>query len=167
MRETWRLVPGFEQLYQVSSIGRVRSIKYTRIRYLVPIDRSKNRYLAVRLGKNGKARFYSIHRLVLMAFHRMPVGKELAAHLNGDPSDNRVQNLKWASYSENEAHKELHGTKVRGVKSKQAKLTDEKVREMRALYASGMKKAHIAKRFGVTKQTAFRVIVGTSWAHVI
>jgi hypothetical protein len=113
MREVWKDIPGFEQQYQVSNLGRVRSLprivmrKHRFMKKLVPFEykgkvlSAKPKecgHLNVSLGAN-KTRL--VHRLVLLAcVGEAPVGCE-ARHLNGIPHDNRLENLKWDTRLEN------------------------------------------------------------------
>ncbi len=112
----WVPIPGHEGSYEVSHLGRVRSIDR------VIIDRNGKRYrrrgqtlrtwpergyLCVRLGIG---RQYAVHRLVLLAFvGPCPEGQE-ALHQNGDPSDPRLTNLRWGTHSENQLDQVRHGT---------------------------------------------------------
>lgn len=94
--ETWRRVPGITG-YLVSDAGRVMSTRREQVRILRP-GRLRKGYLGVNLGRS-----YRVHRLVLEAFvGPCPEGQE-ARHLNGDPADNRLENLAWGTSSENKA----------------------------------------------------------------
>lgn len=95
--EEWRAVVGYEGVYLVSSIGRVKN-SYGRI--LKP-DIARNGYPRVKFFDNKK---YQIHRLVAMAFIPNPDNKETVNHKNGVKTDNRVENLEWNTYSENSKH---------------------------------------------------------------
>ena len=116
MNENWRPIPGYEGVYEVSDLGRVRSLdridaRGRRIcgRALRPgITRSG--HLQVNLCLDGKRRWTYVHRLVLMTFvGPAPEGME-GCHGNGRPADNRLANLRWASQSENNRDRVRHGT---------------------------------------------------------
>ena len=98
VREVWKDIPHYEGLYQVSSLGRVWSIRSQK--YLKPLE--TNGYLRVALyGRNGKAKKELIHRLVGMAFIPNPENKPQINHLNEIKYDNRVENLEWSTSKEN------------------------------------------------------------------
>lgn len=112
MKEIWKDIPGYEGLYQVSNMGRVRSLGRTIIykdgqkhfykgKILSPGNGSTG-YLHVRLGSKGREA--GIHRLVAEAFIPNPDGKIDVNHINGVKSDNRVNNLEWCTRAENMKH---------------------------------------------------------------
>lgn len=96
VNEIWKDIPGYENLYQISSLGRVKSLKRNKL--LTPYRPSQKGYSQVFLGRGN---MYRIHRLVAMAFIPNPDNKPCIDHINGDRLDNRVENLRWVTYSEN------------------------------------------------------------------
>jgi hypothetical protein len=123
--ERWLPVPGYEGLYEVSDQGRVRSLdrrvatargdRITRGQVLKP---SPSRgYQIVPLSKKGVARRTSVHLIVLAAFvGPRPSGLE-CCHGNGVRSDNRLENLRWDTRSENQRDAVRHGTNSRVVRT--------------------------------------------------
>ena len=101
MGEIWKDVEGYEGLYQVSNLGRVRSL-YTN-RQLKKISTSTG-YHAVGLYKDGRSKRCSVHRLVAQAFLPNPERKATVNHKNGDKHDNCADNLEWATHEENQRH---------------------------------------------------------------
>lgn len=111
--ETWKPVKGFEGLYEVSDLGRVKSLIADRngrktsgfsSRILKPGSDGCG-YLRVRLtGHDGNLHQWLVHRLVLIAFVGEEKGKPQANHINGIKSDNRLENLEWVTRSENMIH---------------------------------------------------------------
>lgn len=108
--EIWTDVVGFEGLYMVSNMGRVKSLSklsnnkryITDEKILSPRVCGKQReYLAVALTSNGKTKQYKIHRLVAMAFIPNPEGYNEINHKDEDKGNNRVDNLEWCSRSYN------------------------------------------------------------------
>lgn len=99
MKEMWKPISNYEEFYEISSMGRIKSLRCNKI--LHPVLVNKPPYPAIRLHRNGKRKSYLIHRLVLEAFQgECPEGKE-ASHLNDIKTDNRLENLQWMTRSEN------------------------------------------------------------------
>ena len=92
MEEIWKDIPEYEGLYQVSNLGRVKSLMFNKEKILKQAN--TNGYLQVRLCKN-KIKKFLVHQLVSMAFlNHKPCGFNLVIdHINDNPSDNRVENL--------------------------------------------------------------------------
>ena len=118
--EVWKPVPGYEGHYSVSSLGRVRSESRTitnknghrrRIPEIIltPEKIWIGGHLRVELSKNSKHKKRYVHRLVLETFvGEAPPGTQ-ACHWNDDPEDNRLENLRWGTLSENTLDKVRNG----------------------------------------------------------
>lgn len=116
---TWRPVPGWEQFYEVSDDGQVRSFDYVKVggkgsRQLIPAGPvstwvTPNGYTAVSLYRRGRRRVASVHALVCEAFiGPRPDGHEVR-HLDGDPSNNVLANLTYGTPRENALDTIRHG----------------------------------------------------------
>lgn len=126
MKEEWRAVFGYEGIYEVSNMGKVRSLdridisgrkRNGTILQAVKVGHASRKYLAVSLSKDGVAKKTKIHRLVAEAFIPNPENKPEVNHLSEDKTDNRVENLCWATSKENMNH----GTRTeRAAKTAQA-----------------------------------------------
>ena len=102
--EEWRDIPGYEGRYQVSSMGRVKSLpKYKCYRdRILKGNKDKDGYMSVTLCPNAKKRkVYRVHKLVAMAFIPNPNGYPEIDHINTNPSDNYVDNLRWVTHQMN------------------------------------------------------------------
>ncbi|AVL98916.1 hypothetical protein C6V83_00090 [Gordonia iterans] len=114
--EQWRPIAGWEGYYEVSDHGQVRSVdrmipdrnRRLRGRLLRP-NRTSAGYLAVSLSREGEVQARRIHRLVLEAFVGSGDGLD-ACHEDGDPTNNRLDNLRWDTRSENIKDVVRHGT---------------------------------------------------------
>lgn len=124
--EFWKDVPGYEGLYQASTLGRVKALAksiddvcrggqrqrfyYTMILRLSKSPRrsrpseKSNYYLVVNLRLNNKTKPFKPHRLVALTFLPNPLNKPQVNHKNGIKYDNRLFNLEWATNSENQNH---------------------------------------------------------------
>lgn len=158
-----RTVPSHQE-YAVTPDGRVYRTKPWKSRKQVPYEMSRRKdrdgYLIVGLGT------LKVHRMVAEAYLPNPEGKPHVAHINGDPSDNRVENLRWATAKENNADKLRHGTHIFGSKSSSAKLTEGVVVFCRGLSAKGISHTALAAVVGVDRSVLSRAIKGRTWAHV-
>lgn len=154
--EIWKDIPGYEGHYQISSIGRVSSLKRKKVKILKP-DLDRYGYHAYRLyGKNRSrvSKKWLEHRLVALAF----IGKsELTVnHKNGNKIDNRPENLEYLSFSENSKHGHKLGLMINGYKNRKTPLTDSEKMQIRAL--RGLKRpTEISKQFKVSYQTIYNV----------
>lgn len=99
MTETWKAIKGYEGIYEISNLGRVRNIK--RKNKIVKSYTTKLGYQRVQLSKNGKFKNLLIHRLVADAFLPKPDNKDVINHKDFDRSNNNVENLEWLTYKEN------------------------------------------------------------------
>ena len=109
INEVWKDIKGYEGLYQVSNFGRVKSLtRLSKQNHLLPerfLKTNENdRYLRVDLWKDGKHKFYEVHRLVAAAFIANPENKPVVNHIDGDKHNNNVNNLEWCTVSENNKH---------------------------------------------------------------
>jgi hypothetical protein len=124
--EQWRDVIGFEDLYEVSNHGQIRSKKTNAIKKLTFSKKENRPYLG--LWKNNKVKICKPHRLVLEAFvGKCPKGLE-GCHNDGNTLNNHINNLRWDTPKNNHADKVRHGTTNRGERCGTAKLTLEQVR---------------------------------------
>ena len=117
MTTTWRSVVGYEGLYEVSNDGRVRTVEHIANGHTITprelaIRIYKNqRYARVRLYRDGKPKDYVVHRIVAEAFIPNPYNKPQVNHIDGNRSNNMVENLEWCTASENQRHAYKTGLK--------------------------------------------------------
>lgn len=168
--EEWRAVPGWSA-YEVSSLGRVRRIVratgfggggFRGVRKPYPGEYG---HLWLMLRQDGRRARFPVHRLVLLAFvGPQPSPRHQGAHNDGDPANNAPANLRWATQSENQMDRALHGTSNRGERQHMARLTREQVVDVRARLAKGEAQTDIAKMLGVHRCTILAIKRGQSWS---
>lgn len=167
MTEEWRAIPGREGRYEVSSLGRVRSLRF--INRHTDVLRHVPRVLATfktagyrRVTMGDEQR--QVSHLVAEAFvGPRPAGHEVC-HLNGIQDDDRPENLAYGTPRENAQQRAAHGTTARGEICGPSKLTEDAVREIRRVGNGHSDK--LAKKFGVSTSAVRRVLQGNTWAHV-
>jgi hypothetical protein len=157
--ENWKDVPEWEGLYQVSDLGRVKSIR-RHGRILQPI-RKRDGYYAVNLTNGQKRKMLAIHRMVLCAFVASIPEKMHGSHLNGDKADNRLCNLAIETPSQNCMRRAEHGTAARNKTN--AKIDSSIAAEVRKMRRAGALQREIAERFGVTQSNVSRILSGQTW----
>lgn len=169
--EVWKDIPGYEGTYQVSSLGRVRSLdrvvkgkchftgelfdRRIKGRVLRPGKYCKAGHVSVTLGRNTTGR--PVHDLVMLAFvGPTPEGKEVC-HNNGDPTDNRLCNLRYDTRRENilDVYRKPNG--------RWRKLSVDDVIKIRKSLVAGEKGADIAKEYGVSQSVISAIKVGRSY----
>ena len=173
--EVFAEVAGFPG-YRVSDQGRVQSRmgRWSHLRPpgkewrdMRPNTSARGGYCRVGLYRDGLAYPAFVHLLVMAAFGPpCPEGHE-CRHLNGNPKDNRLENLAWGTHKENAADMVEHGRSQRGEKHVSAKLTLDKAREIRRMRRAGMSLSKIAATAGVSVPTVHRVVQGRMWVDAI
>lgn len=175
MIEIWKPVVGLENIYSVSNVGRIKrtgKARGARVGHFIrpQIGGTDGKYHKVILGRNH-GRDY-VHRIVAKAFHGPPpTTKHEVNHINGNTKDNRVDNLEWVTRSENNYHSYTAlGRKASpsvGEKQWNSKLTEDKVREIRRLWATNeYLQRELADMFGVLQTTISRIVLYQSWKHI-
>lgn len=176
MTEIWKAVVGWEGLYEVSDLGRVRSLDRLRKggaypgnhgskgRVLTPgMSGFKRRYAYVGLKRYGKIKNVGIHALVLTAFVGFcPKGKE-GCHGKLGAEVNTFSNLRWGTKKENAADAKNDGTTARGERAGAAKLTEKAVHVIRSAPWTRQTASKLAERFGVRSSQIRRVRKGERW----
>lgn len=172
--EEWRPIPGLHNIYSVSNIGRVRSEPRTTFNKGSGVAyRLKGRILKPQADKSGHLQFgasikgvvkmVQIHTAVMLAFiGPRPDGLE-TRHLDGDPANNCLENLRYGTRSENIADAKRHGTFPLLEERPGAILNRAQARE---IVESREPVKVLAKRYGVTESAIGQVRCGSTWSSV-
>lgn len=175
--EEWRPIPGFAG-YEASSLGRIRSVDRViraPTRWGTLSDkRLRGRIIRPAPGSGGYRRFVAagqvdvqVNRAVAIAFHGLPPSeRHEAAHLDGDKTNNRPDNLVWATPRQNASHMLVHDTRLRGEKSPSTILRDADIPAIFGAYLEGESLTDIARAFGISRSAASRILRRESWTHV-
>lgn len=170
MKEEWKDIDGYEGLYKVSNLGRVKSMNYNktgREKCLKSSDRKG--YDAVILSRNGNRVCKSIHRLVLEAFTPNPNNKPQVNHIDGDKKNNNVNNLEWCTAKENTRHSFKNGLQniLRGSDVYNSRLSPNDILQMRSIYDHGWaNQSELADAYNISFQHAHKILRNKVWRHI-
>lgn len=168
--EEWRDVVGYEGLYQVSNLGRVKSFHRGKV-HLLKYQLDSQGYVIVTLCRNGHQKRAKVHILIAQAFIPNPENKPFINHIDGNKANPHISNLEWVTQSENMLHAFRIGLKksVAGSKNGKAKLTDDDIRYIRNYYKKGSHyfglKA-LARKFNVSLTTISRIVKGKHYKNI-
>ena len=164
--EIWKNVVGFEEQYEISNLGNLRSkerfVKHWRggeRKYksnVKNIRLNDKGYFRCNLKNEGKRYDFTIHKLVALAFIPNEENKPVVNHKNGIKTDNRVENLEWCTVQENITH----AVKNRLVKTK---LTDEQAKE---IFNSQLSHRKLAKLYNITSSIVWRIKNKKAYKHL-
>lgn len=190
--EVWRQIPAYEGIYEASRHGSIRSVErqqsYSRRIHgkLVFINQTiagkvklggvnSSGYIVMILRKNDIPQTWQAHRLIALTFLPNPLQHRCVNHIDGNKTNNAVTNLEWCNHSHNAKHAIRTGLKkagngLVGVQCRNAKLTSEQVREIRASYKKESRfktnSRELTDRYGISTQCLCNIINRKSWNHI-
>ena len=172
--EIWKDVPGYENKYQASNSGKIRSVDHVVERNMRSGFPVKGRELKPRITLKGYAavrlngKFFSLHRVIAMTFLPNPENKPQVNHKDGNKLNNLVSNLEWSTQSENQLHAHRTGLKdFKGSRNSRALVTEEDVKWIR-LHKGVLTRSEIREKFPQLSDSAFEKIFNyRNWRHVI
>lgn len=160
----WRKCPLWPD-YEVSDCGDVRRVvrRFGNAWMRKPYLASNGRMMLV-MRREGISRACHVHRLVLEAFVGLaPSPRHDGAHNDGNPLNNALSNLRWATKSENQMDRVAHGTSNRGERFARSRLTNAQATEIKTALAQGARNCDLAKQYGVARATISSIKCGKSW----
>lgn len=170
MTEVWKDIIGYEGLYQVSNLGRVKSLKHSE-EWFLKYRLNKKGYASVVLFKGtvSSKKQFMVHRLVADAFIPNPENKPQINHKDGNKLNNSVENLEWVTNYENCIHAHANALVAtpnphKGEEAYQHKLTWKDVECIRERYAEGTTSTYeLAKEFNVTPSCIGLIVRNKRW----
>lgn len=186
MKENWRDVVGYEGIYQVSNLGRVKSlpravfvkksnnhtygsrINHTRVVDEIIMKQQNVRgYKKVCLSKNGFQKPLYVHRIVMSSFVENPRGLPYVNHKDGDKHNNNLNNLEWVSDLDNKKHAYKNGLiNNTGSNNGRAILNKGLVKDIRLLIKNGVSSKYISEYYKISKSTVFAIKSKRIWKHI-
>lgn len=177
-KEIWKDIPGYENFYQVSNIGRVRSLD----RYVVGNTGKHNSFrcgkvLTNNIGTTGyyrvnltdpttnKRTSRRVHRLVALAFIENPLNKKMINHIDGNKLNNKLENLEWVTRKENARHASETGLVASGESHGMSKLKKEDIIAIRSL-SKRITQTQISLIYNVSDGHISSIISGKCWPNV-
>jgi hypothetical protein len=164
--ENWKQIVGFENLYEISDLGNLRSVERYVKHYkgglrlykgMCKTNRLNSKgYLRCNLKSEGNSKDCTIHRLVAMAFIDNHSNKPAVNHINGIKTDNRVENLEWVTQSENV----VHAVETRLIKTR---LTDVQALE---IFNSKLSLRKLGKIYSVNSSIIWRIKNKQAYKHL-
>lgn len=182
--ERWKSVVGCENLYQVSNLGRIRSLDKVeiikRIRnnkkqeykqkfkgILLKSKLTQDGYYEICLFKNQKRKFIRTHRVVAFAFIKNEKNKPMINHKDCNKLNNNVNNLEWVTVKENSIHAYKNNLVPIRRGSERSNLTEKQVLEIRRLHnVLELNQGQIAKKFCVGRSCIWHIVNRTTWRHI-
>jgi len=179
LEENWLPVKGFEGIYEVSDCGNVRSLtrlyksdNFNKVfigERLTDFKQPRFGYHVVTLYKKPYRKCTRVHRLVAQAFITNPYNLPEVNHIDGDKSNNCLENLEWCTSSENHYHAYATGLQmaVMGSKHGHAKLSEQDVYEIKILLkVRTYSHKFISNIYNISRQGISNIHAGHTWKHI-
>jgi len=147
MSEIWKPILGYEEFYEASNMGRIKGLR----RNTISVPNNNGKYQHYTLSKNGKTLSIGVHRLVMWAFVGPQPEGYVVDHINSIKSDNRLENLEYVTYTENNLRAFAR------VAQNLAELTSEQIATIQAMHAVGLHGYAIFWKTGIESAVNSRV----------
>lgn len=165
MKEVFRWLEGYENIYKISNFGKIISYARNKEGKVMCLKYDKDGYVKVNLSKNRCVKTYFVHRLVASSFIKSTEERHFVNHMNGKKDDNRAVNLEWVNRSENQIHAYNNNLQVsrKGETHPNSKLKAEDVFNIRK---SNLSNRELSDIFKITKGHVNDIKSYKKWKHI-
>ena len=167
MTEIWKSINGYRSMYEVSNLGRVKSLHFGKA--IILKDRLlPSGYKRVALNEKRLVTHCSIHRLVAIAFVPNPNNLPQVNHIDGDKRNNVASNLEWCDARHNQLHAISLGLvkKPVGEAHHMTPFKNDDILSIREAYRNGETQQHLADRYGVCQTSICAIVTRKTWTHI-
>lgn len=172
--EIFKDVENYEGYYQISNLGRIKSLQRPAKNHSGLTKTLKEKYLNTHISKTGYyvidfkkdsiRKTFKVHRLIAFAFIDKVEGKDFINHKNGVKTDNRIENLEWCTIAENNSHSRATGlSKQKGCDNVSSKLTKDQVI---FIINTTIPLKDLAIMFNVNFSTVYRARIGKTYKNL-
>lgn len=169
MKEIWKDLTGYENLYQISNYGRLQRFKNNRFKILKGcIFKGKNNYIYFDISKNGIRKRIIVHIEVAKHFISNPLNKPQVNHKDGNKQNPKSSNLEWCTSSENNLHAIRTGlVHHRGEKNGSATMNDKEAKIIIKRLKNNECLKTISNETGLSERHLRSIRKGDYWKHII
>lgn len=165
--EIWAYVEGTNGLYQVSTLGRVKSLHYEKERIMKPSFRKRDKRYQLTFHINKKPITVKPHRLVAETFIQNPNNYEEVNHIDGNPLNNELSNLEWCTREQNLEHSLKTALNNPDKKTSVRKLNEKQVIKLIDDYNSKkFTTAELSKKYGISRAVIRDIMKGKSYKRI-
>lgn len=174
MQEKWKKIKDYEELYEISEKGEVRTLcdhfvrnrLYKKKGDIVAVCNGAYGYNVCSLRKNGVNKMFKLHRLLAQAFIPNPENKPQINHIDNNRKNNKLENLEWCTNTENEQHKIKQKRHPHGETHYEAKLKNSDVLFIRE-YSSESPINDLVKKYNLSRSHIDNIRMGRKWKHLL
>ena len=167
MEEQWEPIGLLDGKYEASTFGRIRHTQSKRIKAIVFDGHYCKFGYDYYIGGVEKKGWMRVHKAIATTFIQNPMGKPTINHKDGNPRNNAVDNLEWATAKEQSYHAAVVLHRNCGEKNYNARFTNSQVKEMRWKYFFGNKTiCELADEYGTRQGNIYRILRGDRWKNI-